>query len=332
MLRKFCLSVLLAFAVALPSMQAARVTVDARLDSVSMMIGHQNRFYLEIFAPEAARVDVPVCLDDTLVTGVYILKRSPLDSTDIDNARKKLSLEYLLTSFDEGLYYIPPVDVTIDGEVYESNYLTLRVSTYEVDTTSMAIFDIKPVEKAPFVIWDYVAPVGFSLTGLARVLAGLFFWRRFRNKPEETETVDPETLLPPHVAALQALEVIREEKIWTQGRYKEFYTQLTDVMRKYISRRFEVSAMEMTTTEIMTALKNAPWAKGVLKQLQEMLELADFVKFAKLNPLPEENARSMASAYEFVNETKEEEKAEAADDVAADAASDAVKAGKEGTI
>ncbi len=292
------------------STEAARVTVDARLDSVAMMIGNQNRLYLEIFAPIESRVEVPVCLADTLVQGVRILKRTDIDSTDIDNSRKKLSMNYLLTSFDEGLYYLPPVTIKVDGEEYESNYLSLKVMTYEVDTASMQIFDIKPVEKAPFKIMDYLSPVLYSLGGVALIVVAILLYLKYRKKGEKEPEIEPEMLLPPHVAALQALEVIKTEKIWTQGLYKEFYTQLTDVMRKYISRRFGVGAMEMTSSEILDALRRDPEAKSVYANLKQILELSDFVKFAKMNPLPDDNNRSISDAYLFVNETKIEEKPE----------------------
>lgn len=289
---------------------AARVTVDMRLDSVSMLIGHQNRCYLEVSAPNDAEVNIPVYLQDTIVKGLMILQRYPMDSIDIDNGRKRMSMEYLITSFDAGVYFIPPVTVEVDGEAYESNYLTLKVNTFEVDTASMQMFDIKPVEKAPFVLTDYtqLPAMIFGVIGLITLIISLIV--TFSKPKEMVVLAAPEILLPPHVVALSALDAIKEEKLWQHGRYKEFYTQLTDVLRAYMSRRFDFPAMEMTTWEILSILKKTPEASELYLSMQQLLELSDFVKFAKMNPLPEENDRSIRVAYEFVELTREQEEAE----------------------
>lgn len=284
---------------------AAKVSVDVRLDSVSMFIGNQNRYYLELSVPMESEVNIPVFLQDTLVNGIYILERSELDSVKIDNGRKRLSMNYLLTSFDAELYYIPPVHVQVDGEDYESNYLTLKVMTYDVDTTSMEIFDIKPIEKAPFVISDYFLSIGLPILGVVLIVLMVYLFRRFYRPKEKLEEIDPELLLPPHEVALNALDAIKQETLWQQGRYKEFYTRLTDVVRVYMSRRFGFSAMEMTTLEILLILKKMPETAELYQSMKELLELSDFVKFAKMNPLPEENERSMRDAYSFVEQTKE---------------------------
>lgn len=288
------------------SINAAKISVDARLDSVSMLIGNQNRLYLEVSVPNTSVVTFPAFSGDTIVTGVDIVSQTDIDSSNIENNRKRLEKEYLLTSFEEGLYYIPPMTVSVDGEVYESNYLSLKVMTYEVDTANVQICDIKPLLKVPFVIWDYSLYVGLVLLLIACILLVIYWTKHRASKAGTGEAIEPEMLLPPHVAAIQALNEIKAEKIWTQGQYKEFYTQLTDVLRKYISRRFGVSAMEMTSSEILSILKKDKEAKEVYQQLSQILTLSDFVKFAKMNPLPEENESSIAKAYLFVETTKQE--------------------------
>ena len=288
-----------------PACFAMEVSVEARLDSVAMLIGCQNRLYVDVYVPQHAQVSIPDFPGDTVVGGVLILERSETDSSDIKNGRTRFSRQWLLTSFDEGLYYLPPVKVQIDGGEYQSNDLSLKIATYDVDTVSMQIFDIKPVEKAPFVLDDYLNPIRYGWGILAVILLAFFLFRTFHGQKEEESLPEPELLLPPHIAALQALDVIREEKIWTQGRYKDFYTQLTDVIRKYISRRFGLSAMEMTSAEILEVLKHDGETQDVYANLKQILELSDFVKFAKMNPMPLENDRSVRDAYLFVESTKE---------------------------
>ena len=288
-------------------LMAARVTVDMRLDSASMFIGHQNRLYLELSAPMDAVVEMPVCMQDTLIQGLYILERKGPDSCDIDNGRKRLSLSYLLTAFDAGVYFLPPVQVEVDGQTYESNYLTLKVNTYDVDTESKEIFDIKPIVKMPVweIILDYSQNAGYVVLALALLVLAWWLWKTHYHPKEKPAEPDPELLLPPHIAAKNALDKIKDEHLWQQGRYKEFYTRLTDVLRVYMARRFDFPAREMTTWEILQALKNIDAADEVYLSLKEMLELADFVKFAKLNPLSDENERSLRTAYDFVEQTRE---------------------------
>jgi hypothetical protein len=118
------------------------------------------------------------------------------------------------------------------------------------------------------------------------------------------ELVNNEPLRPAEDVALEKLDVIREQKIWQQGRLKEYHTELTDVIREYISRRFAVSSVEQTSDETLRALRPLlSDQKELFDQLRKMLTLADLVKFAKWTTTPDENEQSLRSAYSFVKET-----------------------------
>jgi hypothetical protein len=116
----------------------------------------------------------------------------------------------------------------------------------------------------------------------------------------------PKPSLPPHVIALSELDKIKNEKLWQQGREKEFHTQVTDVLRNYIEGRFGINAMEMTSDEILAYLSVNKEAEPVFDQLKQILKSADLVKFAKMKFLPTENEQSITNAYLFINETKRE--------------------------
>ena len=98
-------------------------------------------------------------------------------------------------------------------------------------------------------------------------------------------------------------------KLWQQGLNKEYYTALTETVRKYIVDRFGVNAMEMTSAEILDMLSKEEIVVPVYDRLKQILLLADYVKFAKIHPLPDENDLSLTNAYLFVNETKQKMKA-----------------------
>lgn len=131
--------------------------------------------------------------------------------------------------------------------------------------------------------------------------------KRIRAKKSLIPFKKEEPKLPPHEQAIKELDEIKQQKLWQQGRSKEYYTLITDTLRKYIEDRFGISAMEMTSGEILDLIRKNSEAQSVYDNLRQILQLADFVKFAKMNPLPDENDLSMMNAYLFVNQTKVEE-------------------------
>ena len=117
----------------------------------------------------------------------------------------------------------------------------------------------------------------------------------------------PVVIEPPHVIALHALDHVKVEKLWQQGKEKEYFTEVTDILRKYIENRFGVNAFEMTSDEILNIVNNFMIADSSTDSLKQVLKLADLVKFAKYKPFPDENDLSLVNAYLFVNQTKKEE-------------------------
>ena len=127
-------------------------------------------------------------------------------------------------------------------------------------------------------------------------------------KAEVKVDVKPEMLLPAHEVALSHLDKIKNEKNWQQGRSKEYHTELTDVLREYIERVFDIKSLEMTSEEILEHLKLLKKERNSAYQgLTQILRLADLVKFAKWNATPDEHELSLMNAYLFVNQTKVEE-------------------------
>ena len=116
--------------------------------------------------------------------------------------------------------------------------------------------------------------------------------------------------IPPYELAIQLLEKLRDEKLCERGQEKEFYTRLTDILRSYIDSRFGINAMEMTTTQIIESLNNNNETICSKSYVEQVLEIADFVKFAKVRPLPDDNVKSYNWALQFVKETKPIEESE----------------------
>ena len=298
----------------LVSMSAATVSaqnqivVRAQMDSAAIMMGDQTTVRLEVSQDKGKFVRLPI-IQDTLVAGVEVLRISKPDTVDLKNNRIQVNNEVLITSFDSGLYYLPPFKYVIDNDTFETQSLSLKVVPVPVDTTH-AEFDIKGVDAPPFVLWDYVpAWVIYLLIALVVIAAGIYAYWRWGRKAKGGEAAAEEKAIPPYERAIQALHELKDSKLWQQGQEKAYYTNLTEILRVYIDQRFHINAMEMTSTQIIDTLRRNEETKAVNQQLRDILEGAAFVKCAKMRPLPDDNEQVMRYAENFVEETKPEEKA-----------------------
>ena len=302
--KKNLVSLVLAFGL-LP-VSAQQVSFKASIDSTALLIGQQTRMHLEISGPASLKYAFPVFQGDTLVNGIEVVQSGALDTLETSNNLIRIRKDYIITSFDSGLYYIPPVKILAGSDTVESNEMVLKIATYDVDTANVKIFDIKGVQKAPFVLSDYVLTLLLLL--FIWVLALLIIWLILKKKyGKEKEIKTAEQLLPPHVVAIMELDRLKSEKIWKVGKNKEYYTILSDILRKYIERRFNINALELTTDEILVLFKRDRSTQSVYQNLRQILQLADLVKFAKIQPLENENEMSIMNSYLFVNQTKIEE-------------------------
>ena len=303
MMQKKGILFILFFAVISHFIGAQPPVIKASMDSAQILIGEQTRLRLEIAADKNRSLQLPF-VADTLMQGVEVLAISPLDTIDLGNNRMQIRYDYLITSFDSALYMLPPFKVVAGIDTVYSNQLALKVSTLPVDTESGKFYDIKDIWKPPFVLSDYAAVfwIIFGVCLLILLLLYLIF-RKKKELPWLPGLKADKPALPPHVQALQDLDTIKSEKLWQQGKDKEYHSQLTEVIRTYIDGRFGINAMEMTSGEILQMIREKSEVDPVFAQLKQMLLLADLAKFAKYSPLPDENEMSLMYAYLFVNTT-----------------------------
>ena len=280
--------------------------VSATLDSTTLFIGDQTDLHLRATGEVGEQVTMPV-LDKELIPGVEIVDRTIVDTLSLKDGRVQYDQYLTVTSFEDSLFYIAPLPFVSGDDTVWSEGLTLNVvQPFEMDTTDMAITDIKGVYKAPIWWWGI-----FRWVLLALLLAGvgvagyyLITYLQSRKREEEGNEVVTEPLRPAEEVALEKLDAIKEKKIWQQGQVKEYHTQLTDVVREYIARRFEVSSVEQTSDETLRDIRPLlNERKDLYDQLRKMLTLADLVKFAKWSTTPDENELSLRNAYSFVKET-----------------------------
>ena len=286
---------------------AQSVTVDATIDSQQILIGEQAKIKLQVSLDTDKRAVFPV-YTDTLVRGVEIIDVAKPDTQLLNDGRRSLiTQEYTITSFDSALYYLPPMEVTVDNKPYRSKALALKVYSMPVDTLHPdQFFGPKTVMQAPFAWEDWYVTIACVLLFVPFLLLLIYLVKRIRDNKPIIRKVKVEPKLPPHQLAMQEIERIKNEKVWQKGEPKEYYTELTDTLRVYIKERFGFNALEMTSSEIIDKLLEMK-DKEAISDLRELFQTADLVKFAKHNPMMNENDANLINAIDFINETKEKE-------------------------
>lgn len=303
---------------------AQRSTAKATIQPVEIVIGQQSVINLEVIAPKGRDIKFPV-FNDSLVTGVEVLLMPKADTAYAHDIMT-ITQKYVITSFDSALYHIPHMIVLDGNDTIESNGFGLKVispdlkentasylqqlneqPTDSIDLDKLGIFDIKDIQSPPFVWQDYIIygiALLLAILIIAAIIVGIYMYKK---KKKKGYIFKPVVIQLPHVVALNALNQVKEEKLWQQGREKEYYTELTDILRKYIENRFYINAFEKTSDEILNMVQTYTETDSSYESLKQILKLSDLVKFAKYRPLPDENDLSLVNSFLFVNQTKKEE-------------------------
>lgn len=290
------------FSAFLQTLNANNVVMYATMDSSAIWQGEQIAIKLELVQEKDAQVELLIP-QNNLTEDLEIINVSKADTIDIKNNRIQIDREIIITSFDSGFYSIPPIKAVLNNDTFATEPLSLKVVPMQVDEENLDLKDIKNVWSPRFVLFDYIPSyVWIILLVLLLIGVGVYLYiKYFRNRTQQDVIAEAEII--PHEKALEELYKLKEEKLWQSGQEKLYYTQLIDILREYIDSRFSINAMEMTTTEILASLRANKETKLVEANLKTILEVADFVKFAKMRPLPEDNEASMRNAIKFVEST-----------------------------
>lgn len=290
----------------------AQARVEASLDTTMMLIGDQIRFSISATVPADAEVTFPV-FRDTLIDKVEIIRDLPFD-TVLENGTKTIRKPWIITCFDSGSYIIKPNKIAITfGENHtdtlQTNPVFMGVRTFDIDSTSNVIADInKPIET-PLTFKEFLSEYAIWYGLIILTLALIFtLWWYFKKQQKKKEAL-PEKVKPkepPHVIALRELDDLSGKKLWQKDKIKLHYSILSDIVRQYLEYRFDVPAMENTTGFIEEWIEDNKTLNNENRdKVKDILETADLAKFAKFNPLPDDNSRTLDYAYQFVISTKE---------------------------
>ncbi len=289
------------------------IQATAKLDATTIKIGDQVKLHLTVQRP--SNIVFSWATPPDSLNGIEIVESSKVDTIGNKDSVVMTEVQTLtITSFDTGYYPIPPFvfhykkDKDTNDYTIETQTLLLTVNGIQIDLAK-DIKGIKPPLDAPFTFtefWQSNKNYVFGGLGLIILIAGIliYFLRRKKVVPIFVEKI---VKRPAHEIALESLQAVEKEKLWQNGFVKQYYSSLSDIIRTYIENRYNVIAMELTTDEILFHFNRGQINTEAKDKLTHLLKLADLVKFAKVQPLPNEHDLCLTDAYSFVEITRSNE-------------------------
>ncbi|PHS10755.1 MAG: hypothetical protein COA88_00255 [Kordia sp.] len=277
--------------------------IKVAIDTASILIGEELKLTLSV---EVDTIDLVVFPEAKSLGLLEVIA-----SYKIDTLRNKskyiLNKEYGLTQFDSGHYTIPQQKIIINSKIFITDSLLVEVRDVVVDTSKQKLFDIKPVieidkPSEEFPMWIAYVVIGLLLLG---ILLYFLFFRKTKAEREE------ENKLAPFEEAIQHLAQLDSKGLLAANEYKKYYSELTDVLKKYLDEKVYDNALESTSDELIEQLEllrdsgKLPISKEAIAELNVVLKTSDLVKFAKSQP-DEGTARVDRNTIEkMLHETKQ---------------------------
>lgn len=292
---------------------SAKVSVTARLDSVNLLMGKLTTLSLEVVQDKGKPGGFPMFKDVDPSKGyvgvcgdsIELRTSYKADTIELGSNRIQINYQVPLQAFDSGTFRLPQFVYVSESDSARSNALTLNVVPVNVtaedpiagfaqvaDPENSSVLDVVP---------DWIYDYWWIILILALAIIGAL-WAMKRYKKEGT-VLKKKPQPSPYEVAITKLRELKSKNLWEQGMEKEYFTQLTEILRVYLDRRFGINAMEMTSREIMDHLYNSD-VKDKRDYVRQILSVADFVKFAKVRPLPADNIAAYDNAVKFIEETK----------------------------
>jgi hypothetical protein len=296
------------------NLSAQSVSALASVDSTDYLVGDYITYSLEIRADKNIEITTPF-IRDSLKKFEIIKEITPLIKEE-DNI-KSTTFGYIISYYDSASVTISPINVRykIKGDNQEkvvlSNPVTITVHTVPLEQQS----DIKDVKEPLTIPLDWKFILLIALIVLIILAVSYYLYRRYKKKKAEQPVKKKIIRIPAHVRALSALSNLENEKLWQKGMVKEYHSKITGIVRGYFEERFNLPALELTTSEQMQQLKKVSAAESIFSITNEFLNNADLVKFAKFQPLPSVNETMMKQAKEIVTQTISKETAQVEEEV-----------------
>lgn len=298
---KFVPTIIAAVAMPIAVNAAGNVTLNASIDSTAVVQGSKAKLRLEVLknTTDGMLVNAPEKGADYFGIEISDLK---IDTIDHGNGRLELAYDYTIQAFDPGTVTLPPFRYAIGNDTAVSEVVTLKVIEVDLDTLT----DINPMASVVSVPtkWYDIIPDWWLWIFIGVASAGVIACCILLFRRKKGMLAKPVKVTPPYDLAVMRLNDLQAKKLPQSGRDKEYYTELTEILRQYLEGRFGINAMEMTSTQIIDTLRHNKETKPGSDLMKQILEIADFVKFAKVRPLPDDNIKAFNSAVKFVEDSK----------------------------
>jgi len=287
--------------------------VKASTDTTEYKVGDAINYTLTIEYDKKIGI-IPPQIKDSL-KGVDILQVLPPVTTE-NNDKRTTVIKAVVSRYDSCVVTIPPIAIkykllTKPDEKLSSQDTTLKTLlsypvTFSVHllkvNTQAEIKDVKNPESIPY---DWRLIVLWILLALMLIGGGWYLYQWNRKRKAGLANIPKKIILPPHVEALNALKELELKQLWQKGMVKEYHSEITEIIRSYFEKKFNLPALELTTTEVNLQLSQRKGAENIIDIANEFLNNADLVKFAKFKPENSVNAEMMKQAVEIVNRTIE---------------------------
>ncbi|MFI3298819.1 MAG: DUF4381 family protein [Rikenellaceae bacterium] len=303
------------------SAQLLDTKVGFSLSRDSLMIGDTLTIRLDVDKDVARDISLPGFKDNMMTESIEIIDGPLLDTLSKDERLIRLRINYVITAFDAGNYILDSFPLLIgSGEPFDTLFTvgadSIIFTTYPVDTTKDVVVDIKPILGAPYSWAEFKKDVArywwvalVAIIVIVLILIGVRFYKRRRR-----EKMEALRALPAHEKAIMQLERIRNKKLYQNEKYKEYFSEITDTLRVYLEDRYGVQAMEMTSAEILRAIKEIDLLPKLQKSMAELFGMADLAKFARGVADADECETAFFDACYFVEQTRQEEIEDDTDD------------------
>lgn len=291
------------------------VTITANVDTATVVMGGRAMINVEV-----VRNTIPGVLIDGLKTdnqgimqlGNVEVSRVTSDSSDLGNGRYQINYKYQIQPFEVGPASVGPFKYAVDGDTIISQIVSFRVDEPEMPKVMRDSLLINPMESTVSIEskwYDFIpewwpwALLGLGVIALIVLVAILF-------KKNGPGLLPRKKVIPPYQLAMSRLTKLKQQRIAESGHDKEYFTELTDILRQYLDGRFMINAREMTSSQIIEAMTENNQTSPFVATMNEVLTMADFAKFAKHQSNVDDNIRAYGTVYDFIEATKPEETAE----------------------
>ena len=278
----------------------AQVQVTASVDSTKILIGGRSHYFITVYAPKGTKISFPEFNNKKeIVSDVEVLSAKS-DTADA-NDKVRIRRIYTITAWDAKRYTIPAQKVIVGGATKTTGNVTLDVQAVPIDTVKSTPMPPDDIQKVPF-SWGEWVPVILVIVLALILICFVFYLYRILCHKKNGRALKKTRALSYYEQAKHDLSEIAANKM-LYAEQKAYYTDVTNVLRKYISQRYNINAFEMTSHEILESMKDV----CDVSELKVVFNTADLVKFAKYSTDANDMTYYLDSIVHFIDSTKVEE-------------------------